>query len=96
MNNSRTAMIARMLRGVIFVIGMALAMEVSASAAPRYYGYSYGPDISYDYITAPIYGGHFGEPFRMSRPLLSLEGFWRDGTKRRAIGIIKGRYILIR
>jgi hypothetical protein len=97
MNSAKTTVVARSaLRGVIFLAGLASAMQVSASAAPRYYGYSYGPEISYDYIAAPIYGCSFGEPFCMSRPILSLDGYWRDRTKRRAIAIIKGTHILIR
>jgi hypothetical protein len=96
MNNPTIRIVAGVaLRGVSFVAGMASAMQVSALAAPRYYGYSYGPEISYDYIAAPIYGHSFGKPFCMSRPILSLDGCWRDRTKR-AIAIIKGTRILIR
>jgi hypothetical protein len=91
MNNPTITVAARAaLRGVSFAAGMASAMQVSAAAAPRYYGYSYGPEVSYNYIA-------FGsEPFCMSRPILSLDGYWRDRTKRRAIVIIKGGHILIR
>jgi hypothetical protein len=97
MNNPKTTVVARAaLCGVIFLAAMASAMQVSASAAPRYYGYGYGPEISYDYVAAPIYACSFGEPFCMSRPILSLDGYWRDRTKKRAIAIIKGTHIVIR
>jgi hypothetical protein len=94
MNNPTIAVAARAaLRGMSFAAGMASAMPVSASATPRYYGYSYGPELSYDYVA---FGNSFGEPVCMSRPILSLDGYWRDRTKRRAIVIIKGGHILIR
>jgi hypothetical protein len=94
MNNPTITAAARAaLCGVSFMAGMASSMQVSALAAPRYYGYSYGPELSYDYIA---YGSSFGEPFCMSRPILSLDGYWRDRTRRRAIAIVKGGHILIR
>ena len=97
MNNPTTTVVARAaLRSIGVVAGMVSGIQVNALAAPRYYGYSYGPEISYDYIAAPMCGYSFGNPFCMSRPILSLDGYWRDRTKGRAIAIIKSTHILIR
>jgi hypothetical protein len=50
------------------------------------YGYAYGPEINLAYLPAPVLGC----------PILSLDGYWRDRTKRRPIAIVKGKQILIR
>jgi hypothetical protein len=50
------------------------------------YGYTYGPGNSLAYLTAPVLGC----------PILSLDGFWRKGTRKTPIAIIKANRILIR
>lgn len=50
------------------------------------YGYTYGPDINLAYFAAPVLGC----------PILSLDGYWKNRTKRRPITIVKRNQILIR
>jgi hypothetical protein len=50
------------------------------------YGYTYGPAIDLAYFAAPALGC----------PVLSLDGYWKDRTKRRAIAVVKKNQILIR
>jgi hypothetical protein len=91
-----------------FVLLSSLAaaiMPVSAWAyygyhSPPHYGYSYGPEFNYGYFTSPIFGYGSDDKVRAYRnldcPILCLDGYWRDITKRRPIVIIRGNRILIR
>jgi hypothetical protein len=82
----------------------AAMVPVSASAHYGYghptYGYSYGPEFNYGYFAGPIFGRSFGDkayPYRnLGCPVLCIDGYWQDTTRRRPIAIIRGNRILIR